>query len=92
MGVVSAAPQFTTPFGLAASGTCPPTGELQPCYHVRERRSLRCVNGYMKITHVWSEGDETKTHVHVARQPRETYTIDCGQAARVQSFSVELAE
>jgi len=46
----------------------------------------------MKITHVWSEGDETKTHVHVARQPRETYTIDCGQAARVQSFSVELAE
>ena len=46
----------------------------------------------VKITYVWDEGGRQKTHVHVARQPRETYTIDCGPRAVVQSFTVEWAE
>ena len=45
----------------------------------------------VKITYAWQEDGQAKTHVHVARQPQETYTIDCGPKTVVTSFSVELA-
>jgi hypothetical protein len=44
----------------------------------------------VKITYVWDEGGQEKTHVHVASQPRETYTITCGPKTVVKSFGVEL--
>ena len=45
-----------------------------------------------KITYVWHEDGQQKTHVHVATRPRETYTINCGPKTVVHSFSVELAD
>ena len=46
----------------------------------------------VKITYVWHEDGQQKTHVHVATRPRETYTINCGPKTVVHSFTVELAE
>ena len=46
----------------------------------------------VKITYVWHEDGQQKTHVHVATRPRETYTINCGPKTVVRSFTVELAD
>jgi hypothetical protein len=45
----------------------------------------------VKITYLWEENGGTKTDVHVATQPRETYEITCGPKTVVKSFMLELA-
>jgi len=46
----------------------------------------------VKITYVWEEGGKERRHEHVARSPREVYTIRCGPKTVVKSFTVELAQ
>jgi hypothetical protein len=46
----------------------------------------------VKITYVWTENGEEKKHVHIAKQPNETYTIDCATKPVMVSYTVELAE
>jgi hypothetical protein len=44
----------------------------------------------VRITYVWDEEGKERTDVHIATQPRETYTIRCGPRTVVKSFSVDL--
>jgi len=46
----------------------------------------------VKITYVWQEGTIERRHVHVARSPRETYRITCGNKPVMKSIILELAE
>ncbi|HUS93488.1 MAG TPA: hypothetical protein VM695_16640 [Phycisphaerae bacterium] len=46
----------------------------------------------VKVTYVWEEAGAEKRHEHVARTPRETYAIRCGNAPLMKSLIVELAE
>ena len=46
----------------------------------------------VKVTFAWSEAGVEKTHVHVARSPRETYTITCAEKPVMKSISLELAD
>ena len=46
----------------------------------------------VKITYVWDENGQEKRDVHVAQQPRETYTITCAGKPVMKSIAVELAE
>jgi hypothetical protein len=45
----------------------------------------------VQITYVWEEDGRTKTDVHVASQPKESYVIHCGPKTVVKSFRVEWA-
>ena len=46
----------------------------------------------VRITYAWREGTVEKRHVHLARSPKETYRIFCGNAPVMTSLTVELAE
>jgi hypothetical protein len=45
----------------------------------------------VKITYVWDEAGQTKTDVHIARSPSETYTIHCAEKPTMKSIALELA-
>jgi hypothetical protein len=46
----------------------------------------------VKVTYTWDENGTEKKHEYVGREPQAQYTITCGPAARVKSFTMELAE
>ncbi|MCK4298078.1 MAG: hypothetical protein KAX80_01020 [Planctomycetes bacterium] len=46
----------------------------------------------VRVTYVWEEGGVEKQHEHMATKPQETYTITCGDAPVMRTFTVELAE
>jgi hypothetical protein len=46
----------------------------------------------VKVTYKWEEEGQPKQDVHVARQPRETYTISCADKPVMKSIVLELAE
>jgi hypothetical protein len=46
----------------------------------------------VKVTYVWDEVGEEKRDVHVAKSPRETYTVTCLKPPLMKSFTVELAD
>jgi hypothetical protein len=46
----------------------------------------------VKVTYLWDENGQPKQDVHVARQPRETYTITCASKPVMKSIVLELAE
>lgn len=46
----------------------------------------------VKVTYAWEEAGRPKRHVHVARRPREAYTIRCDARPLMKSLTVELAE
>jgi hypothetical protein len=46
----------------------------------------------VKATYVWREGAVERRHEHVARTPRETYRIHCGNRPVRKSIILELAE
>jgi hypothetical protein len=46
----------------------------------------------VKITYVWDENGQEKRDVHIAQQPRETYTITCAGKPTMKAITVELAE
>jgi len=46
----------------------------------------------VKITYVWTENDEEKTHSHIATKPQETWTIHCGPGTVAKSYTMELAK
>ncbi len=46
----------------------------------------------VQITYVWDENGEEKTDVHVARQPKDAWTITCGEGTVPKSYTVELAK
>ncbi|MCS6862136.1 MAG: hypothetical protein NZT92_17670, partial [Abditibacteriales bacterium] len=46
----------------------------------------------VRITYVWEERGIEKRHVHIARQPRETYYITCDSTPTMKSLILELAE
>jgi hypothetical protein len=46
----------------------------------------------VKVTYKWEEAGKPKRHAHVARRPREAYTIRCATRAVMKSLTVELAE
>jgi len=46
----------------------------------------------VKITYVWDEAGVEKRDVHIARSPKDTYTIKCAAAPLMKSLILELAE
>ena len=46
----------------------------------------------VRVTYAWEEDGQAKRHVHVARKPRETYTIRCTSRPLMKSIVLELAE
>jgi hypothetical protein len=46
----------------------------------------------VKVTYVWDENGEEKQHVHVARSPKDTYTITCSARPTMKSLVLELAD
>jgi len=46
----------------------------------------------VKVTYAWDEDGRSKQDVHLARQPRETYTINCAGKPVMKSIVLELAE
>jgi hypothetical protein len=46
----------------------------------------------VKVTYSWDEDGQSKQDVRVARQPRETYTINCAVKPVMKSIVLELAE
>jgi hypothetical protein len=46
----------------------------------------------VRVTYAWEEDGQPKRHVHVAREPRETYTIHCATKPVMKSIVLELAE
>jgi hypothetical protein len=46
----------------------------------------------VKVTYTWQEDGKDKRHVHIARKPRETYTITCVAKPVMKSIVLELAE
>jgi hypothetical protein len=46
----------------------------------------------VKVTYTWEENGQPKQHVHVARSPRETYTITCAAKPVMKAVVLELAE
>jgi len=41
------------------------------------------------VTYLWQEAGERRRHEHVAREPEETYTIECGEAPVMRSLVME---
>lgn len=46
----------------------------------------------VKVTYVWQENGVEKRDVHVAKEPKETWTIHCAAKPLMRSLIVELAE
>lgn len=46
----------------------------------------------VKITYIWNEGADERKNIHVAKTPRETFTITCDTKPVLKSYSVELAD
>jgi len=46
----------------------------------------------LRVTYVWEEAGIEKRHVHVARRPNETYTIDCAARPRMKRLVVERSD
>jgi hypothetical protein len=46
----------------------------------------------VKVTYTWDEDGQPKRHVHVARTPRERYTISCATRPVMKAIVLELAE
>lgn len=46
----------------------------------------------VKVTYLWTENGRVRRDVHVARKPRETYTIRCEAPPVMRSIVLELAE
>jgi hypothetical protein len=46
----------------------------------------------IKVTYVWQEDGADKRHVHIARQPEETYSITCKTRPLMKSLIVERAQ
>jgi len=46
----------------------------------------------VKVTYAWEEGGLEKQDVHVAKQPNETYTINCAAKPLMKSIALELAD
>lgn len=46
----------------------------------------------VKVTYLWEEGGIEKKHEHVARTPRETFTITCESRPTMKSLIVEQAQ
>jgi hypothetical protein len=46
----------------------------------------------VKVTYTWGEDGRPKEDVHVARSPRETYTITCGAKPVLKELTLELAD
>jgi hypothetical protein len=44
----------------------------------------------VRVTYVWEEDGQEKRHIHVARSPEETYTIQVAQKPLLKSLIVEL--
>jgi len=45
----------------------------------------------VKVTYVWDENGTARQDVHMARQPHETYMINCAAKPLMKSIAVELA-
>jgi len=46
----------------------------------------------VKITYVWDEAGAEKRDIHVAKSPKDTYTIKCAAAPLMKSIILDLAE
>ncbi|MCL2640086.1 MAG: hypothetical protein FWD53_04505, partial [Phycisphaerales bacterium] len=46
----------------------------------------------VKITYVWTENGQEKTHSHIATKPTDTWTIKCGPGTVAKSYTMELAK
>jgi hypothetical protein len=46
----------------------------------------------VKVTYTWEEDGRPREDVHVARSPRETYTIPCAGKPVMKALTLELAE
>ncbi len=46
----------------------------------------------VKITYVWDEAGAEKRDIHIAKSPKDAYTIKCAAAPLMKSLIVELAE
>jgi hypothetical protein len=46
----------------------------------------------VKITYVWTENGEEKRNEHIARAPKDIYTVTCGNTPVMKSVTLELAE
>lgn len=46
----------------------------------------------VKVTYTWEEEGQPRQHVHIARQPQETYTITCDGQPLMKSIVLELAD
>jgi hypothetical protein len=46
----------------------------------------------VKVTYQWEENGQPKQDVHIARNPSETYAIDCSEKPLMKSITFELAE
>ena len=46
----------------------------------------------VRVTYTWAEKGQVKRDVHVARKPRETYTITCADKPVMKSIVLELAD
>jgi hypothetical protein len=46
----------------------------------------------VKVTYTWEEDGRPKQHAHVARNPREVYTITCAGKPVMKAVGLELAE
>ena len=46
----------------------------------------------VKITYLWEENGVSRKDVHIAKRPRETYSIQCSAKPKMKSIVLELAE
>jgi hypothetical protein len=46
----------------------------------------------VKVTYTWEEDGRPRRAVHVAKTPRETYTIKCEGKPVMKAVTVEVAE
>jgi hypothetical protein len=46
----------------------------------------------VQVTYVWTENGVEKTDVHIAKSPKDTYTIQCGPKPVMKSYTVELTD
>jgi hypothetical protein len=46
----------------------------------------------VQVTYTWDEDGESKRHVHIARKPHDTYTIECRADPVMKAIVLDLAE
>src|SRR5205823_5516383 len=46
----------------------------------------------VRVTYTWEEDGRARQHVHLARQPQETYAITCAARPVMKAITLELAE